>query len=347
VIRMMWLNKMKMAAGVVLAVALAGTSIAFVVRQTWAGGDEQVQREQPAPQGAKRDAKASTQEDSKAEIADLRKEIARLRDEVKLLAARQQVNARQDSGPTYRGKSTAFWLNQLNDVDPKYLAEAIDALGVLARKNKALIPVLITALNDEPTNIRVGDTIRVANTAENAIAALWRFGQEVVPMLIEVLRDKSSPTGQRNAGLLLSRIGPKAKAAVPLFIKGLQDNNLRWVAIDALGNIGPDAKSAIPSLIDLLGPSIQAFKERGDKEGWSKLDPNRRLKIPQELPDAILDALVRIDPEIENVLASHSEGPFAGGLPRRSTYMTSNYKSLVARWQKDYEALKKRYPPEK
>ena len=160
-----------------------------------------------------------------------------------------------------------------------------------------------------------------------------------------MLKDKSYPIAQRNTGLVLSRIGPKAKAAVSLLIKGLQDNNFRWVAIDALGSIGPAAKPAIPSLIDLMGPSIQAFKDLGDKEGWSKLDPARRFKIPQELPDAILDALVRIDPEIENLLVSHSEGPFAGGLPRRPTYMTSNYKSLAARWQKDYEALKKKYPP--
>ena len=111
VIRMMWLNKMKMAAGVVLAVMLAGTGIGFVARQTWAGGDEQVQREQPAPQGAKNDAKRATQEDSKGEIAQLRKEIARLREEVKLLAARQQGSAAQDSGASYRGKSTAFWLS--------------------------------------------------------------------------------------------------------------------------------------------------------------------------------------------------------------------------------------------
>jgi hypothetical protein len=38
VLRMMWLNKMKMAAGVVLAVVLAGTGVGLVVRKTWAGG---------------------------------------------------------------------------------------------------------------------------------------------------------------------------------------------------------------------------------------------------------------------------------------------------------------------
>jgi hypothetical protein len=40
VLRMLWLNKMKMAAGVVLALVLAGTGIGLVVSQTWGGGGE-------------------------------------------------------------------------------------------------------------------------------------------------------------------------------------------------------------------------------------------------------------------------------------------------------------------
>jgi RNA polymerase sigma factor (sigma-70 family) len=38
VLRMLYLNKMKMAAGVVLALVLAGTGVGLVVRHTWAGG---------------------------------------------------------------------------------------------------------------------------------------------------------------------------------------------------------------------------------------------------------------------------------------------------------------------
>ena len=149
VLRMMWFNKMKMAAGVVLAMVLAGTGVGFVARHTWAGagpGIAQAERSQPATQNAKGDAKAGDQDDSKAQIADLRKEIARLREEIKLLAALQQGKAPPESGPAYRGKSTAFWLNQFKDADPKFRAEAAGALAVLAEKNTALIPVLIEVL---------------------------------------------------------------------------------------------------------------------------------------------------------------------------------------------------------
>jgi RNA polymerase sigma factor (sigma-70 family) len=49
VLRMLWLSKMKMAAGIVLALVLAGAGVGLVVRQAWASGDEaQVARKEPA-----------------------------------------------------------------------------------------------------------------------------------------------------------------------------------------------------------------------------------------------------------------------------------------------------------
>src|SRR5262249_35740000 len=61
VLHMMWLNKMKLAAGVVLAVVLAGTGVGLVVRETWAGGrDGQVG--EPAARGQKPTPKPDAQE---------------------------------------------------------------------------------------------------------------------------------------------------------------------------------------------------------------------------------------------------------------------------------------------
>jgi RNA polymerase sigma factor (sigma-70 family) len=79
VLRMLWLNKMKMGAGVILAVVLAGTGIGLVVRQTWASGEDgdvgnkaaQVKAQKAAP-------KANAFERTRAEIADLRKEVANI-----------------------------------------------------------------------------------------------------------------------------------------------------------------------------------------------------------------------------------------------------------------------------
>jgi hypothetical protein len=78
---MMWLNKMKMAAGVVLAVVLAGTGVGLVVRETWAGGGEG-QAGEAAAKAQKPTPKADAQEGTKAEIEELRKEVAKLRSEM-------------------------------------------------------------------------------------------------------------------------------------------------------------------------------------------------------------------------------------------------------------------------
>jgi hypothetical protein len=81
VLRMMWLNKMKMAAGVVLAVVLAGTGVGLVVRETRAGGGEG-QVGEPAARAQKPTPKPDAQEGTKAEIAELRKDMANLRDDL-------------------------------------------------------------------------------------------------------------------------------------------------------------------------------------------------------------------------------------------------------------------------
>jgi hypothetical protein len=75
VLRMMWLNKMKMASGVVLAVVVAGTGIGLVVRETWAGGGEGQVAEEPAARAQNAAPKADAQEGTKAEIEGLRKEV--------------------------------------------------------------------------------------------------------------------------------------------------------------------------------------------------------------------------------------------------------------------------------
>ena len=53
-----------------------------------------------------------------------------------------------------------------------------------------------------------------------------------------------------NAALALGKIGPDAKAAVPLLTKLLKDEErqVQVAAIHALGGIGPDSKPAVPAL---------------------------------------------------------------------------------------------------
>src|SRR5205807_10585406 len=121
--------------------------------------------------------------------------------------------------------------------------EAVVALGLLAEKNKALIPVLVASLEDKD--------YKVADEASKALSAL---GAEVVPALLKVLKDHTSSTSFMHAAHALGRIGAKAKAAVPLLNQALKgdDREVRRPCVFALGRIGPDAKPAIPAMIAAL-----------------------------------------------------------------------------------------------
>ena len=202
VLRMLWLNKMKMAAGVVLALVLVGTGVGLVVRQTWAGGGAgQAGKAEPAAEGQNANGKADAQDGTRVEIAGtMRKEVAKLRDELLKEIKDLRVSLRQDtapreSGPLYRDKPASFWLHKFKDADPKYRAEAMEALGHLAQRNKELIPVVMTGLKDDDDRV-----IQVRHVSP----ALSRFlPGEVVPGLLEVFKDKSSPSGRCNVVMYL------------------------------------------------------------------------------------------------------------------------------------------------
>ena len=76
-------------------------------------------------------------------------------------------------------------------------------------------------------------------------------GQDVMPALIDVLRDgDEGPDVRGGAAWALGEIGPEAKPAVPALIELLEHENdwAREMAAGALGRIGPEAEEAIPML---------------------------------------------------------------------------------------------------
>ena len=91
--------------------------------------------------------------------------------------------ASKDQGPLFGGKPASFWLNQLQDANPKFRAEAVEALGSFAQKNKELIPAVANALRD---------TSEVGRVASNVLAAL---GPDAVPAILEVMKEEHSPSG--------------------------------------------------------------------------------------------------------------------------------------------------------
>jgi hypothetical protein len=267
------------------------------------------------------------QKDSKTEIAKLRAEVASLR--VELESALKEINrlkdaigqgaASKDQGPVFRGKPARFWLDQVKDGDPKFRAEAIEALGSLAEKNKKLIPVLVTALEDKDYFVRAA--------APKALASL---GPEVVPMLLVVLKNKTSPNAVEGAADAIRGIGPKAKAAVPLLTEALKmdDWGVRRSCVTALGQIGPDAKPAIPAMVEVLGGILKTVGNDA-KQGKSAKPGVFGI---QGLPFAVVDALVKIDPEVRKNLP---EGILTIGFSSRGPEMEQ--------FQQAHAALKKKY----
>jgi RNA polymerase sigma factor (sigma-70 family) len=99
VLGMLWLDKAKMTAGVVLALVLAGTGVGLVVRQTWAGGGREAGDKEPLALGQRSNPKGDAQEGGRAEITELRKEMTKLRQDIKKLSDMLAPGSAKATGP--------------------------------------------------------------------------------------------------------------------------------------------------------------------------------------------------------------------------------------------------------
>lgn len=195
-----------------------------------------------------------------ADVQRLQAEIDRLRmdfnvalQEIRSLRqAGGNGQAPADQGPLYQGRSSSQWLEQLKDLDYKYRESAVTALGFFVTKKKELIPILIATMKED-------DSISVRYAAEDALA---QAGEEIVPTMIDLLKDKNSPNGRRGAMGVLGRFGPKSKAAVPILVEQLKEKevDVRFHSIDALAHIGPDARAALPALVDAFQVALVEAK---------------------------------------------------------------------------------------
>jgi len=334
VLRAMWYSKMKLAAGLTLTVLLAGAGIGIAVRQAWAGAgpdDPQAAQFDPAPAqfvqfGGKKGA-------SQTDVAELRREIATLRAE--LDAARAELNdlkvvlrlpaAPPEQGPLYRGRPARVWLEQLKDADASFRIEAVKAVGALAQRQKSLIPALVAALKDRDYSV-----------ADWASQVLGDLGAEVVPALLEVVKDKIASNARNAAIGALARIGPEAKAAVPLLTQVLKEEGStpNYSTIDALRAMGEAAKPAVPVLIDSAGRFIQ----------WTVDSKRTDLLVGNSIPDRIVQTLTVIEPamklEIHNILPKEVRDYLNG----RRFGGTAAPPDPVTEWRRVFDELRKKYP---
>jgi HEAT repeat protein len=95
--------------------------------------------------------------------------------------------------------------------------------------------------------------------------------------LQELIRRLTSPHDLKriNAGLLLGRMGPEAREAVPTLLELLQDESIqnRRLAAWTLGNIGQGAVEAIPALLVALRDTSEGVRKMA-REALDKISPS-------------------------------------------------------------------------
>ena len=136
--------------------------------------------------------------------------------------------------------TTQILVDCLRSDDPQIRIAAARGLADLKPGPKLVLPEL--------KKVMVGASPEVISNVVDAIASL---GSEAVPPLIEALRQKEV---RPKVAIILGRIGPEAKAAVPALVEALNDENTvtRQEVLFALASIGPEAKAAVPAIVGAL-----------------------------------------------------------------------------------------------
>jgi HEAT repeat protein len=190
-------------------------------------------------------------------------------------------------------------IRQLRDPDPSERSLAAYTLkfhppAVLA----AAAPALTRVLHHDPDPA-------VRRQAAITLGSLGPPGQAVLPLLIEILKEKPVTFAElwsserMEAATAVGRIGPAAEAAVPALTEALQDDRF-WVRMEAalaLGRVGPAAKPAVPALRRALKAREPEERARAAIALW-RLE--RRAKEP--LP-VLIEVLQRKDEECPTQVA--------------------------------------------
>lgn len=279
--------------------------------------------------------KQSSNKKLQDEIERLRRDLdAAMREIAALKAAANGGKTPVDEGPLFRGRAAKAWLEQLKDEDDKTRADAIEAIGVLAKKDKKLIPVILGALK--------GDQGRYASLAVSS--ALVAIGPDVLTPLIDMAKDKNLKDGRQRAIAIIGPMREKAKPAVPALAKILADPHIAVAraAVLALGQLGPDAKEAIPDLVNLLGDCIADAGKPGTF-------PLRFGDISGSTNHLIVSELFYIDPQLGDVLArprpdlSGFGGKRKKGSVKGNETVNAPSRELIDTWLSIHATLVKRY----
>jgi HEAT repeat protein len=169
------------------------------------------------------------------------------------------TNLLKDASPTVR----AHAVRALGEIGPAS-ATSLDAVAnLIGDQNESVRQMVIVAVHrinpDPKANISL--FIKAMNSDKDpavrirAMQAFAAMGEPAVPFLVKSLKDKDATYW---ACLILNKIGPKAKEAVPALTETLGDERpeVRREAVLALAEIGKPAAAAIPGIVKILGNEL-------------------------------------------------------------------------------------------
>ncbi|WP_416212629.1 HEAT repeat domain-containing protein [Nostoc sp. DedQUE04] len=191
-----------------------------------------------------------------------------------------------------------------NDPDAEVRVCAVSALISIAGKDlnkstpevKAVIPVVIAAVKDSDTEVRLAALMAFQSMSftyssdDNFNVKLTNELKAAIPVLMETLKDDNEQV-RSNAISALSNMGQDTTSLVPVIIQGLKDKNdlVRIGATSVLGSVGiwkrksEEVVKAVPAL-------ITALKE--DKNTQVRSNAAYALKFIGEKVAIVVSALI-------------------------------------------------------
>jgi HEAT repeat protein len=155
---------------------------------------------------------------------------------------------KSDSDPEMRNRTV--WL--LADIGLDSLPVLIQALQNRDPEVRGAVVKVITQLGPGPkTRAALGpllDLFKDDFVGDRAAVCVAGFGSEAVGPVLEILKNKNSPTKALSSSkLALLRLGANAREAVPSLVEMLKLRDIRRdIAVEVLPSIGPDA---VPALV--------------------------------------------------------------------------------------------------
>jgi len=152
---------------------------------------------------------------------------------------------------------------------------AVYAFEVLGQDAKPAVPALIHLLNDRDPDVR----------SAAAVACGWIGppARDAVPALVErYLRDTSDEVGLY-AAQSLGWIQPEPAMVLPAYVENLErGNGKRWLTYDetflVLGKLGQKARTAVPVLLRILNDPNDPTYHQAAARALKKIDPEAAAK---------------------------------------------------------------------